>query len=178
MRRLAILSLVLVLVPLACLGQDEEPEKTILIFPFKKVEDGKRAGWSPELAAVLGAELSREGDVKIGQARPFASIIQQSRIDPARMGRFARRVGAYAVMWGTVSKLREGYSVEVNVMTASPRAKPELFSRRGKRHGVAAGRHGGIGRTNRPEDPGSATHRKDYGQWESAYRDRYHHEPD
>ncbi len=132
MRRLAILSLVLVLVPLLCLGQDEEPDKTILIFPFKRVEDGKRAGWSPELAAVLGAELSREGDVKVGQARPFESIIQQSRIDPARMGRFARRVGAYAVMWGTVSKLREGYSVEVNVMTASPRAKPELFSAAGK----------------------------------------------
>ena len=73
MRRVAVLVVALMLVPVLCSGQDDESKKTLLIFPFKKVVDGKRAGWSPELAAVLGSELSREGDVNIGNAAPFQS---------------------------------------------------------------------------------------------------------
>ena len=67
-----------------------------------------------------------------GMPRRFNRAVQQSRIDPARMARLARRVGAKAVLWGTLSKLRDGYSLDVLVMRESGRGKPELFSAVGK----------------------------------------------
>lgn len=127
MRKLLVLIVILTLLPALCVAEEGE-KKTLMIFPFKVMEDGKRVGYRLDYAAVLGAELSREGDVRIVDDRQFRSLIQKERIDPARMARFVRRVGLYAVLWGTISSLRDGHSLEVSVMRQSGGEKPQLFS--------------------------------------------------
>jgi len=131
MKRLAwITTLVLLMAPL--LRADEPKRAKVMIFPLKVISQEGPETFSTELAGVLGAELTREGDLDVASGAPFISAVQEKKVDPARLVRLADRMGAGAVVWGRVSKIEDGYSMEVWVAESDPRKKPRLFSATGK----------------------------------------------
>ncbi len=131
MRRLLGLTAILLLIPAILLAQ-EPPRKKIMIFPFKTHEKGSPDGFSNELAAILGSQLEREGDLEIVSGVPFRELIRGKNVDPARIARIANRADSAAAIWGTISRLDEGYSVEISVMGKDERKKPREFSGTGK----------------------------------------------
>jgi outer membrane protein insertion porin family len=131
MKRLLILIAVFLVVPAFSLAQ-ESKMKRIAIFPLKIVSKGAADTFSNDLAAVLGAELAREGDVEATSAGVFLPAVRDKNVDPARIARIVERMQAYAAIWGTVTKLDDGYALELSVMEADPRKKPTLFTATGK----------------------------------------------
>ncbi len=129
-KAIAIIMIVL-LIPAAPWAQEKE-QKKVLIFPFKMKIGDSADTYSNEMAAALGAELSREGDVNILGGSQFVEAVQQRRIDPARLERIAARIGAEIVAWGTVTKLEDGYSLEVWVLDPKRSGRPRLFTTTGK----------------------------------------------
>ena len=119
-RKMALV-LTLLCLPVLVFGQDTQIKK-IMVFPFKIVAKGVPASQlNNEMAGVLGAELSREGDVEVISGLPFASAIQGARIEPQRLVRIAERMGAQAVIWGTASQLEEGIALELSVLPTQDR---------------------------------------------------------
>lgn len=131
MKRLLALIAVFFLVPAVSLGQERQAQK-IIIFPFKVVTKKGVESFNNEMAAVMGAELGREGDVQVISGAPFLSAINVRTVDPARLARIASRVGADSVAWGKVTELDDGQSLEVWVTKASTPDKPRLFTATGK----------------------------------------------
>ena len=119
------------LIPLSSWAQETEPKK-ILFFPFKMKARDKTDSFSNEMAAVLGAELSREGDVQALSGSQFLGAIKGTRVDSKRLDRIASRIGAGIVVWGTITKLEDGDSLEVWVMDVKRSGKPKLFTTTGK----------------------------------------------
>ena len=130
MRRLLCLTAILLLIPAILLAQ--EPRKKIMIFPFKTHEKGSPDGSSRELAAILGSQLEKEGDLEIVNGGPFGELIRGKHIDPARIARIANRANCVAAIWGAISRLDEGYAVEISVMGKDDKKKPHIFSGTGK----------------------------------------------
>ncbi|MBM4325703.1 MAG: outer membrane protein assembly factor BamA [Deltaproteobacteria bacterium] len=110
----------------------EQPAGRVLMFPIKVVEKGAKTEFSDEMAAVLGGELTREGDLQVISGRPYLSVIEDGAVDPVRMARIAQRMDAQSVVWGALTKRDEGYGLEVSVMGQDPKVKPRLFSASGK----------------------------------------------
>lgn len=131
MRKAIAFIAVLLLIPVSSWAQETERKK-IIIFPFKVKARDAADTVSREMAAVLGAELSREDDVDILGGGQFDGAIKPRRIDPKRLGRIASRVGAGIVAWGTITKLEDGNSLEVWVMDMNRSGKPRLFTTTGK----------------------------------------------
>lgn len=131
MRKLLAITVMLVLVPVLSSGQEKQ-FKRVMIFPFKTAEEAAEAKYSNELAAVLGGELTREGDVQVMSGAPYIAAIQTARVDPARMARLARRMELFAVVWGTLSKMDSGYSLDLSVATGDESKRPRSFSAQGK----------------------------------------------
>ncbi len=131
MKRLLIPVIALVLIPVALLAQQTGSRK-FMIFPIKVVSEGTAPTFSNEVAAVLGSELSKEGDLDIISGRAFMSAIENARVDPERLLRIAERTGSSAFAWGTISKLTDGYSLEISAMRAAARSRPKLFTATGK----------------------------------------------
>lgn len=131
MKRLLAAIAVLLLLPVGSSGQERETKK-VIIFPFKVISKKGVETFSNELAAVLGAELSREGDVQVVSGQPFLSAVNVRTVDPTRLARIASRTGADAVAWGKVSELDDGQSLEVSVVQTTAPEKPRLFSTTGK----------------------------------------------
>ncbi len=131
MTKVSAIILILLLIPAFSWAQESE-QKTILIFPFKVKSKGESDTYSNEIAAALGGELSREGDVRTLVGRQFVSAVRQRRVDPARLKRIAARIGADILVWGTITKLETGYSLEVWVMDSGRSARPRLFTTTGK----------------------------------------------
>ena len=131
MRKIPALIAALMLIPMLALGQEPKFKK-IMIFPFKAVTKGVGEMFGNELAGALGAELAREGDVEIVSGKPFEAIVQERTVDSARVSRVADRVDCQAALWGSVSKLDEGYSLEVSVVQKDQPQKPRRFSADGK----------------------------------------------
>ncbi len=131
MKRLLGFMAVLLLLPALSLA--EEPQiKKIIIFPFKTVEKGSPEGLSNEVAAILGAQLEREGGISIMSGGPFSEVVRGKVVDPARIARIANRTDSVAAIWGSISKLEDGYSIDVSVMGKDERKKPRQFSSTGK----------------------------------------------
>lgn len=131
MRKLLFAVVLVILLPV--LGRATEAEtRKIMIFPFKVVEKGQEPRPSIETAAVLGGELVKEGDVQVSDSASLGSVIQTGTPDPARMARLASRMDLFAIIWGTLTKLEDGYSLEVSVMGKNEREKPRLFTATGK----------------------------------------------
>jgi len=130
MKRLLGLTTILLLIPAIMWAQ--EPRKKILIFPFKTHQKGAPDGFSNELAAILGSQLEREGDLEIVSGAPFLELIRGKRVDPARIARIANRANSVAAIWGNISRLDEGFSVDISVMGKDERKKPQEFSATGK----------------------------------------------
>ena len=131
MKRLVLLAVMILVMP--ALGRAQEPKpKRIVVFPFKIVAKGSPDTYSVDLAAVLGSELAREGDVEAASAAPFRAAVEEKKVDHARIARIAERMQAYAAIWGTVTKLDDGYGLELSVMEPDPRKKPSVFSATGK----------------------------------------------
>lgn len=126
-RLLVIIVVVLLIIPTICFGQESKPQK-FMIFPFKVLSKDSAPAFSNEVAAVLGSELNREGDLEVASGRPFISAVQEKTMDAERLSRIAQRAGSNGLAWGTVSKLDDGYSIEISVMKLEPRSKPQLFS--------------------------------------------------
>ena len=126
-RLLVIIVVVLLIIPIICFGQESKPQK-FMIFPFKVLSKDSAPAFSNEVAAVLGSELNREGDLEVASGRPFISAVQEKTMDAERLSRIAQRAGSNGLAWGTVSKLDDGYSIEISVMKLEPRSKPQLFS--------------------------------------------------
>jgi outer membrane protein insertion porin family len=128
----------LVLALIVCLGTlstDSDAKKIdkIIIFPFKIATKGAKAqDFSNELAGALAAELTRDGDIEVISGAPFISALQERKIDPNRLVRIAEKVGAQGVLWGTVSQLEDGLSLESYVATVEPGSKPRFFSKTGR----------------------------------------------
>lgn len=131
MRKLLPLIAVLLLVPLGASSQEGDMKK-IIIFPFKVISKAGVETFSNEMAAVLGAELSREGDVHVISGQPFLSAVTVRKVDPVRLARIGARAGAEAVVWGKVMALEEGQSLEVRVVQTKEPEKPRLFTATGK----------------------------------------------
>ena len=70
MNRLVVSTIALVLIPMALLAQQTGAKK-FMIFPIKVVSEGAAPAFSNEVAAVLGSELSKEGDLDIISGRRF-----------------------------------------------------------------------------------------------------------
>jgi outer membrane protein insertion porin family len=129
MKRLLMLLLAVLL--LSALSWAQTPKiKKVLIFPFKA--KGAAEQLSGDVASVLGAELTREGDIEILSGRAFAEAVQPARVDPARVARVMARVESDVAIWGTLSKLEDGYSLEVSVLQSSQPQKPKFLSVTGK----------------------------------------------
>jgi len=131
MKRLLGLMAVLIFLPVTAFGQDQKTVK-MMIFPIKVITKTGEDGFSGELAQVLKAELSREGDLDVVIGGSFISAVQEKKVDPARLARIAERHGINIVVWGNVSKLDEGYSLELWAMEPESRKQPHLFSATGK----------------------------------------------
>lgn len=131
MTRLPVFITALLMIPAVLSGQQGDTKK-IIIFPFKVVAKDSSPSYSQELAAVLSAELSREGDVQTISGAPFLGAVKARRVDPKRLSRIAARVGADAVAWGTMSRLEDGQSLEVWVLDQKTPTKPRLFTATGK----------------------------------------------
>ena len=131
MRKIPALIAALMLIPMLAFGQEPKFKK-IMIFPFKAVTKGVGEMFGNELAGALGAELAREGDVEIVSGKPFEAIVQGRTVDSVRVSRVADRVDCQAALWGSVSKLDEGYSLEVSVVQKDQPQKPRRFSADGK----------------------------------------------
>ncbi len=138
-RKMALV-LTLLCLPVLVFGQDTQIKK-IMVFPFKIVAKGVPASQlNNEMAGVLGAELSREGDVEVISGLPFASAIQGARIEPQRLVRIAERMGAQAVIWGTASQLEEGIALELSVLPTQAGKRTRLFSANAKDNTELMGR--------------------------------------
>ncbi len=131
MKRLALAVIFVCVLPLTLMGQQNRTHKC-MIFPFKVVSEGSSPTYSNEVAAILGSELASEGNLEMISGRPFLSAVEGLRPDPERLVRIAERVGASALIWGAVTKLNDGYSIEINAMKGTARSKPKLFSATGK----------------------------------------------
>ncbi|MCA1960763.1 MAG: hypothetical protein LDL33_08200, partial [Desulfomonile sp.] len=131
MRKFLAIAVMLVIVPVA-LSAQEKQFKRVMIFPFKTSAETGEPAFSRELAAVLGGELAREGDVQVMSGAPYLPAIQTGRVDPARMARLARRMDMFAVVWGNLSKLDSGYSLDVGVAESDETKRPRSFSVQGK----------------------------------------------
>jgi outer membrane protein insertion porin family len=131
MKKLLLLIVALLLIPVLSSGQELKFKK-IMLFPFKSVTAGVGETFGSELAGVLGAELAREGDVEIVSGKPFESIVQDRNVDPVRVARVAGRMECVAALWGKVSKLEDGFSLEVSLVLKDEPQKPRHFSADGK----------------------------------------------
>jgi len=131
MRRLLGLIAVLLFLPAVTLGQDQKGMK-VMIFPIKVKSKSAAEAFSNDLAAVLGAELSKEEKLEIATGKPFLAAVQEKKVDPARLARIAERHEIDIVIWGDVSKLEEGYSLELWAVGPDPAKKPNFFSATGK----------------------------------------------
>jgi outer membrane protein insertion porin family len=128
-----LLPLIAALLLISSLSSAQElPSKKIMIFPFKAVTKGVGDTFGSELARALGAELAREGDVEIVWGVQFAAVVQDRNVDPARVVRVAERLDCQSALWGSVSKLEEGFSLEVSVVTKEQPQKSRRFSADGK----------------------------------------------
>ncbi len=127
MKRLLVLLAAVMFIPAISWSQEARMQK-VLIFPFKMIVPGAPDAYSNELAAALGAELAREGDVETISGQPFVSAIQEKRIDPARIARLVTRADTQIAIWATVTKLESGYSLELNALQPAKSMKPRLFS--------------------------------------------------
>jgi outer membrane protein insertion porin family len=124
-----------IIISFVIVSTDSQAKKVdkILIFPFKMVTKGiKGQDFSNELAGALAAELTRDGDIEVISGMPFISAVQEKKVDPQRIIRISEKAGAQAAIWGTVSQLEDGLSVEVYVVRAEAGAKPRFFSATGR----------------------------------------------
>ncbi|HMK34189.1 MAG TPA: outer membrane protein assembly factor BamA [Desulfomonilaceae bacterium] len=129
MKRLLVIILGILFI--SAMSSAQSPKiKKILVFPFKAKDASEQV--SGDLAAVLGAELSREGDVEILSGKAFAEAVQATKVDTARVARILTRVDGEIAIWGTLSKLQDGYSLEVSVMQRDKPQKPRFLSITGK----------------------------------------------
>ncbi len=131
MKRLLGFSIILLILPAIVLAQETKPKK-IMIFPFKVSEKGAPEALSNDLSAALASQLSKEGDVEVLPGTQFAEVVREKKVDPNRMVRIAGRYDLTAVIWGTLSKLEDGYALEVSLMGSDPRKRPHHFSATGK----------------------------------------------
>ncbi len=129
MKRLLIIVLVGLIAPGFVSAQSL---KKVLLFPFKVSGPGVSEGTGVDLASVLGSELSREGDMEIVSGKPFENVVNERQIDNARVRRLLERAGAQAAIWGTLTKLEEGYSLEAYALQQEGSTKPRFFSITGK----------------------------------------------
>lgn len=144
MRKL-LFTIVLIMI-LPGLGRAQEAEgRKIMIFPFKVVEKGQQPASSTDTAKVpqgeaaaevLKRELDKEGDVRAIVSAPIGTILQTGSPDPARMARLAARNNLFGIIWGTLTKSEDGYSLEVSVMGANERENPKRFTASGKDMGA------------------------------------------
>ncbi|MEJ2715983.1 MAG: outer membrane protein assembly factor BamA [Deltaproteobacteria bacterium] len=131
MRRLLAIATLLILTPAVSMGAETQPEK-VMVFPFKVISKAGKVRYSKELAAVLGGDLAREGELELVSGGPFVSVIRTRKVNPRRLARIARRMGLLGVIWGDLTQLESGYSLEVSVMGPDQRKKPYFFSTTGK----------------------------------------------
>ncbi len=126
--------------PLLVFSQETQIRK-VIIFPFKVVAKGAPADQlNNELAGLLGAELAREGDVEVISGMSFANAVQDRRVDPQRLVRIAQRMGAQALIWGSITQLDEGVSLELSAMPAQDGKRPRLFTANAKDNSELSGR--------------------------------------
>ena len=140
MIRLIALMVSVICLPCFVFAQGAQIRK-VMIFPFKVVAKGAPADQlNNELAGVLGAEISREGDVDVISGMSFANAIQEKKIDPQRLVRIGERMGAQAVIWGVLTQLDEGVSVELSVLPTQEGKRPRLFTANAKDNSELMGR--------------------------------------
>jgi outer membrane protein insertion porin family len=131
MKRLLCFILFFSMLPLGSWAQSQKLTK-VMIFPFKIVSKAGPPKYGTELSGAVGSELTREGDVELLSGQPFVSAVQERKVDPARLMRIGRRLGAQAAIWGTITKLDDGYGVELWVVGQDNPQKARLFSANGK----------------------------------------------
>ncbi len=131
MKRLLGFLTILLILPGLVLAQETKLKK-IMIFPFKVSEKGAPEALNNELSAVLASQIAKEGDLEVLPGMQFSELVREKRVDLTRVARIAARYDCMAVIWGTLSKLEEGYALEVSVMGSDPRKKPHHFSATGK----------------------------------------------
>jgi len=119
------------MIPLGSWAQSQKFTK-IMIFPFKIVSKGGATEYSAVFSGALGSELTREGDVELLSGQPFLSAVQERKVDPVRLLRLGERLEAKAAIWGTITKLDDGYGLELWVVGKENPQKPRLFSANGK----------------------------------------------
>ena len=129
MKRLLIIILVGLITPGLASAQSL---KKVLLFPFKVSGQGVLESTGDDLAKVLGSELAREGDMEIVSGQPFANVVKERQIDNARLRKLLERAGAQTAIWGTLTKLDEGYSLETYALQQEGTAKPRFFTITGK----------------------------------------------
>jgi outer membrane protein insertion porin family len=127
MRKLLLAVLGVLLVSALALA---EPPKKVLIFPFNVKGDKQQVG--VDIATVVGAELMREGDIEVLSGKPLAEAVQAAKVNPARIARILTRTGAGLAIWGTVTKLTPGYSLDASVLQSGQGKKPRILSITGK----------------------------------------------
>ena len=125
--------------PALTLAQEAQIRK-VMIFPIKVVAKTGADQLNNEMAGVLGAELSREGDIDVISGMPFATAVQEKRVDPQRLVRIAERMGAQAVIWGNATQLDEGVALELSVMPVQAGKRPRLFTANAKDNAELMGR--------------------------------------
>ncbi len=131
MKRLLYFILLFLLIPLCSWAQSQKLTK-VMIFPFKIVSKAGAPEYSADFAGQLSSELTREGDIELLSGQPFLAAVQERRVEPARLLRIAQRLGAEAAIWGTVTKLDDGYGIELSVVGKDNPQKARLFTANGK----------------------------------------------
>lgn len=140
MIRILALLISFICLPAFVLAQETQIRK-VMIFPFKVVAKGAAADQlNSELAGVLGAELSRDGDIEIASGLPFANAVQDRRVDPQRLVRIGDRMGAQLVIWGNLTELDDGLALELSALQTRPGSRVRLFTANGKDKSELIGR--------------------------------------
>ncbi len=131
MKRLLI-GLLLILVAPAMAAQAQDKLKKLILFPFTVGSKDISASTGGELAGVLGSELSREGDMEIISGKPFEDVVHVKKVDINRIRRILSRMDAETAVWGDLTKLEDGYSLEVYALQNDKAGKPRFFTVNGK----------------------------------------------
>ncbi len=118
----------LVLILPGLLSAQEGPAKNVVIIPFKVTGAGDKPVYNSELAHLLGGELGREGDIRITPGGHILEALKGTKLTASRMSNLARIHEIYAVIWGELAKLPDGYSLEVSVIGSAKDAKADTFS--------------------------------------------------
>lgn len=133
---LAILSFALLCAPRAAPAADEaRAPLRVIVLPFRVQGEGQIGYLRSGVRDVLASRLYREGTVQIADAYDAAeakALAEAQRVDLDRLRILGRGAGADYAVYGSVTTVGSGYSLDANVLSTSGDAPPRRHFAQGK----------------------------------------------